>query len=90
MSEYLYFIFQIHNPNLKLIREFKNVIQTDERSLKQQLHKLNIPFSNDRKFTIEKMRVFNNKIFDFVFIPVTKSDPFKTHFEARRMVLDCS
>lgn len=90
MSEYLYFIFQIHNPNLKLLREFKNVIQTDEQTLKQQLYKLNIPFSNNRKFTIEKIRIYHNQTFDYLFTPVIPKDKFKSHFEARRMVLDCS
>lgn len=90
MSEYLYFIFQIHNPNIKLIREFKNVIQTDEQTIKQELHKLNIPFSKDIPFTIEKIKMPVNTTFDYLFRPVISGGHFVTYFEARRMEIDLS
>lgn len=90
MSEYLYFIFQIHNPKSKLIREFKNVIQCSEETLVYELTTLNRMFIPSSVLKIEKIRLSDNTTFDFVYRPNPQLHKHECYFEARRMILECS
>jgi len=90
MSEYLYFIFHIHNPKNNLIREFVNTVQCQEKTLTFELHRLNIALSNDRPFKIEKLKLHNSDTFEYLYKPNFVSIKPTEYYEARRMTIDCT
>lgn len=89
MSESLYFIFQVNNPNLKFIREFKTILQGSENNIIIELKELNKQFASNNSFTMDKIKLVQNETFDYLFKPSAVNYKFKTYFEARRMILTC-
>lgn len=90
MSEYLYFIFHIHNPKSSLIREFCNTVQCSEETLLYELERLNLKLRPSNPVVIEKLRIHNSDTFEYLYKPHFKTNMKAEYYEARRMTIDCT
>lgn len=84
-SESFYFVFKMLLCHNKYIREFFNVVITEESILEESLLNLNQKLISNKTKSIQKFKLQNNEVFDYKFFPNTNQKILPTHFVAYRL-----
>lgn len=84
-NEYLFFIFRIHTKNKIKVREYFKLIQCDETTNIYELIELNNLKQFDENKSINKLKIIQNTVFDYLYSPNQNHIKSDYYYESRRL-----
>lgn len=86
IPESFFFTFQVSKYSDKIVRNFINIFQCSEESIRFKLLDLNQIKSDDELKDITKLKLTNKLHFDYLFKPTENNYKLKYYFEAYHLI----